>query len=199
MVFPEDELVPAFAFYLVSDDGEPSMRLVDVPDVDAAKKWAMDAIRSASLHTIRFWDGVRVIEVKRPAMRQPRQKPGDAEERGKRMIAMKAKGMKQREIAAAFGISIGRVRDVMSREELRAREEAIQTNRATLSGRANNVLRHLVIEPEADPAERDRLLPERVAALTRRQIMNVGNSGKVTLAEIEAWLWERGRCLSPDI
>ena len=112
---------------------------------------------------------------------------------------MKAKGMKKRQIAAAFRISIGRVRDVMSREELRAREEAIQTNRATLSGRANNVLRHLVIEPEADPAERDRLLPERVAALTRRQIMNVGNSGKVTLAEIEAWLWERGRCLSPDI
>ncbi|WP_145206677.1 helix-turn-helix domain-containing protein [Sphingobium sp. B2] len=198
MVFPKDELVPAFAFYLVSDEGEPSMRLVDVPDVDAAKTWAMDAIRSASLHTIRFWDGVRVIEVKRPAMRQPRKKPGDAEERGKRMIAMKAKGMKQREIAAAFGISIGRVRDVMAREELRA-EEAIQTNRAALSGRANNVLRHLVIEPEADPAERDRLLPERVATLTRREIMNLGNSGKVTLAEIEAWLWERGRCLSPDV
>lgn len=189
MVFPKDELVPAFAFYLVSDDGEPSMRLVDVPDVDAAKTWAMDAIRSASLHTIRFWDGLRVIEVKRPAMRQPRQKPSDAEERGKRMIAMKAKGMKQREIAAVFGISIGRVRDVMAREELRAREEAIQTNRAALSGRANNVLRHLVIEPEADPAERDRLLPERVATLTRGKIMSVGNSGNVTLAEIEAWLW----------
>ena len=199
MVFLKDELVPAFAFYLISDDGEPSMRLVDVPDVDAAKTWAMDAIRYGSLHTVRFWDGVRVIEVKRPAMRQPRQKPSDAEERGKRMIAMKAKGMKKRQIAAAFGISIGRVRDVMSREELRAREEAIQTNRAKLSGRSNNVLRHLVIETEADPAERDRLLPERVAALTRRQIMNVGNSGKVTLAEIEAWLWERGRCLSPDI
>jgi len=199
MVFPKDELVPAFEFYLVSDDGEPSMRLVDVPDVAAAKRWAMDAIRSASLHTIRFWDGVRVIEVKRPAMRQPRKKPRDAEERGKRMIAMKAKGMKQREIAAAFGISIGRVRDVMSREELRAREEAIQTNRAALSGRANNVLRYLVIEPEADPAERDRLLPERVATLTRGKIMNVGNSGKVTLAEIEAWLWERGLCLSDDI
>ena len=198
MAFPKDELVPAFAFYLVSDEGEPSMRLVDVPDVDAAKTWAMDAIRSASLHTIRFWDGVRVIEVKRPAMRQPRKKPSDAEERGKRMIAMKAKGMKQREIAAAFGISIGRVRDVMAREELRA-EEAIQTNRAALSGRANNVLRHLVIEPEADPAERDRLLPERVATLTRREIMNLGNSGKVTLAEIEAWLWERGLCLSTDI
>ena len=155
----KDELVPAFAFYLISNEGEPSMRLVDVPDIDAGKTWAMDAIRSASLHTIRFWDGVRVIEVQRPAMRQPRQKPSDAEERGKRMIAMKAKGMKQREIAAAFGISIGRVRDVMAREELRAREEAIQTNRAALSGRANNVLRHLVIEPEADPAERDRLLP----------------------------------------
>ena len=190
--------MPAFAFYLISNEGEPSMRLVDVPDVDAAKTWAMDAIRSASLHTIRFWDGVRVIEVKRPAMRQPIKKPGDAEERGKRMIAMKAKGMKQREIAAAFGISIGRVRDVMAREELRA-EEAIQTNRAALSGRANNVLRHLVIEPEADPAERDRLLPERVATLTRREIMNLGNSGKVTLAEIEAWLWERGLCLSTDI
>ena len=115
------------------------------------------------------------------------------------MIAMKAKGMKQREIAAAFGISIGRVRDVMAREELRAREEAIQTNRAALSGRANNVLRHLVIEPEADPAERDRLLPERVATLTRGKIMSVGNSGNVTLAEIEAWLWERGLCLSADI
>lgn len=199
MVFPKDELVPAFAFYLVSDDGEPSMTLVDVPDVDAAKTWAMDAIRSASLHTIRFWDGLRVIEVKRPAMRQPRKKPRDAEERGKRMIAMKAKGMKQREIAAVFGISTGRVRDVISREELRAREEAIQTNRAALSGRANNVLRHLVIEPEADPAERDRLLPERVATLTRGKIMNLGNSGKVTLAEIEAWLWERGFCLSDDI
>lgn len=195
----KDELVPAFAFYLISNEGEPSMRLVDVPDIDAGKTWAMDAIRSASLHTIRFWDGVRVIEVQRPAMRQPRQKPSDAEERGKRMIAMKAKGMKQREIAAAFGISIGRVRDVMSREELRAREEAIQTNRAALSGRANNVLRHLVIEPEADPAERDRLLPKRVATLTRGKIMNVGNSGKVTLAEIEAWLWERGLCLSADI
>ncbi|WP_310225345.1 hypothetical protein [Sphingobium xenophagum] len=175
------------------------MRLVDVPDVDAAKTWAMDAIKYGSLHTIRFWDGVRVIEAKRPAMRQRRKKPSDAEERGKRMIAMKAKGTKQREIAAAFGISIGRVRDVMSREEWRVREEAIQTNRAALSGRANNVIQHLVIEPEADPAERDRLLPERVATLTRRKIMNLGNSGKVTLAEIEGWLWERGLCLSDDI
>jgi hypothetical protein len=86
--------VPAFAFYLISGEGEPSMRLVDVPDVDAAKTWAMDAIRYGSLHTVRFWDGVRVIEVKRPAMPQPKQKPSDAEERGKRMIAMKAKGMK---------------------------------------------------------------------------------------------------------
>ena len=199
MVFPEDEFVPAFAFYLISNEGEPSMRLVDVPDVGAAKTWAMDAIRYESLHTVRFWDGVRVFELKRPPMRQPRKKPSDAEERGKRMIAMKAKGMKQRQIAAAFGISIGRVRDVMAREELRAREEAVQTNRAALSGRANNVLRHLVIEPEADPAERDRLFPKRVATLTRRQIMNVGNSGKVTLAEIEAWLWERGLCLGADI
>lgn len=58
MVFPEDELVPAFAFYLISNEGEPSMRLVDVPDVDAAKTWAMDAIRYGSLHSIRFWEVV---------------------------------------------------------------------------------------------------------------------------------------------
>ena len=114
------------------------------------------------------------------------------------MIAMKAQGRTQREIGVAFGVSIDRVRQIMARAQSRARMHAHQPNRAGLSVRAQNVLPLLIAETEADPVERDRLLPERVATLTSRDIRRANNAGKLTLAEIEAWLWEHGLCLSEE-
>lgn len=49
----------------------------------------------------------------------------------------------------------------------------------------------LIHEPEEDTGERDRQIPERVAALTRIDILRAPNAGNRTVAEIEAWLWER--------
>jgi transposase len=107
------------------------------------------------------------------------------------MIVMRSQGKTHRQIAEAFGISIDRVRQLMARTESRARMLATQPNRTGLSVRAQGVLPALIDEPEADRSERDLRLPERVAALTRAQILDVPNAGHRTIAEIEAWLWER--------
>lgn len=188
--------MPAFAFYIIPEMGEPSMTIIDAPDMDDAKTQAVAAIRGGALRAIRLWDGERMIEVARPA--RPRSvRPGDdGEDRGARMIAMKAEGKTHRQIAEAFGISIDRVRQLMARTQARAMMLADEPNRAGLSVRARGVLYNLIDEPEADRAERDRLLPERIAALTRAQILDVPNAGYRTIAEFEAWLWERGLYLN---
>ena len=74
--------------------------------------------------------------------------------------------------------------------------ESAEPNRAALSVRAENVVRSLIDEPEQDPSGRDALLPHRVAALTPTQILDAPNAGRRTVAEIEAWLWDRGLCFS---
>lgn len=115
-----------------------------------------------------------------------------ADDRGARMIDMKADGMTLRQIAEDFGISVDRVRELMARAQSRTRMERTEPNRAALSVRAANAVRFLIDEPEQDPGERDALLPSRVAALTRTQMLGVSNAGRRTIAEIEAWLWDRG-------
>lgn len=111
------------------------------------------------------------------------------------MAARKAEGATQRAIGEEFGVSKGRVRDIIASTQHRARMRDQQPNRAALPVRAQNALPYVIDEAEDDRAERDKRLPDRVAALTRRQIAKVPNLGKQTLAEIEAWLWERGLTL----
>lgn len=191
--------VPTFAFYIVPEASEPSMSIVEAANFDAAKAQAVLAIKHDKLRAIRLWDGQRVIAVNRPARPVSAKAADDADDRGACMIAMKAEGKTQRQIAAAFEISIDRVRQLMERAQSRVRMHAIQPNRAALSVRARNVLPLLIDESETEPSERDRLLPERVAALNRAQILDAPNAGLRTIAEFEAWLWERGLCLSDEV
>lgn len=139
-----------------------------------------------------------MIDVQHSVRLQPVKKADAAEDRGTRMVAMKAEGKTQREIAEAFGISIDRVRQLMARTQSRARMHAAQPNRAGLSVRTQGVLLALIVEPEVGLSERDRALPARVATLTRTKILNLPNAGHRTIAEIEAWLRERGLDLSGD-
>lgn len=188
--------VPAFAFYLIPETGHPSMTIIDAANINDAKAQAVEKIRGGTLRAIRLWDGERTITVEPPPAPRPAKPVDDDEDRGARMIAMKAEGNTHRQIAEAFGVSIERARQLMARTEWRARLLATEPNRAGLSVRAQGVLRDLIDEPEADPAERDRRLPERIAALTRTRILDVPNAGRRTVAEIETWLWDRGLCLN---
>lgn len=183
--------MPAFAFHLIPEAGEPSMTIIDAPTIDAAKAQAVATIRGGTLRAIRLWDGERTIAIERPAAPKSAKPVDNDEDRGARMIAMKAEGKSHRQIADAFGISIERARQLMARTESRTKMMAIEPNRAGLSVRAQGVLRDLIDEPETDRAERDRRLPERIAALTRAQILDVPNAGHRTIAEFEAWLWDR--------
>lgn len=187
--------MPAFAFYLIHEMVEPSMTIIDALHIDDARAQAVAAIRASALRAIRIWDGERMIAVERPAAR-PAEPDDDEEDRGPRMIAMKAEGKTHRQIAESFGVSIERVRQIMARTQSRATMMATEPNRARLSVRAQGVLRDLIDEPETDRSERDRLLPERIAALTRAQILNVPNAGHRTIAEFEAWLWDRDLTLN---
>jgi hypothetical protein len=167
------------------------MRVIEAQSLDAARTLAMETIKQEMLRAIHLWDGRCMTKMQRP----PRltERPSNARDaRGERMIAMKAQGKTYREIAAEFGVSAGRVRDLIARVEYRARVVVTQPNRAALSGRAWGVLATLIGDAEADPTEYDRLLPERAAALGRARVLKAFNAGKGTLAEIEAWLWERG-------
>ncbi len=172
------------------------MNVVHAADAATAKIQAVARLNRSELRAVRLWDGERVIEVKRPARTVPATQPADADDRAARMITMKAEGQTYRAIAEAFGVSIDRVRQIMARAQSRARMHDTEPNRAALSVRAQNVLSMLIDQPEADRSERDRLLPGRVAALTRIEIRNAPNAGPQTIAEIEAWLWQRGLCLS---
>jgi DNA-binding CsgD family transcriptional regulator len=188
--------VQAFAFYLIPETGEVSMSVVRAQNFDTAKVRAVAIIKRQNLREIRLWDGHRVIGVKRPPPPRPKAPTKDVDERSRQMLAMKAQGKPLREIAAAFGISIDRVRQLMARAQLRDKMRAEQPNGVALSTRAYYVLKNIIHEPEDDPAERDRHFPERVAALTRVQVFDAPNSGNKTIDEIEAWLWERGLSFS---
>lgn len=112
------------------------------------------------------------------------------------MAARKAEGATWRAIGEEFGISKDRVRGVIARAERRSRMQAEQPNRAALSVRAQNALPLVIVEPETNPSERDAKLPGRVTALTRRHLEKTPNLGYQTIAELEAWLWERGLTLA---
>ena len=191
--------MPLFAYYRIPETGEPKMSVVEAPSIEAAKALAITAINSGELRAARFWDGCRMTELRRPdrpandgSARQARA----ADERGAHMIAMKADGKTLRQIADAFGISVDRVRQLIADMQSRTRLEQIEPNRAALSVRAANAVRFLIDEPEQDPRERDAALPNRVAALTRKQVLGLSNAGRRTIAEIEAWLWDRGLSFS---
>lgn len=186
----------AFALYLIPETGEPSMTIISALNTDDAKAQAVAAMKSGGLRTIRLWNGERMIELARPVRLRSAKPIDDEETRGARMIAMKRAGKTQRQIAEAFDISVDRVRLLVARIESRDRMLATQPNRASLSVRAQGVLPSLIDEPEVDRSERDRLLPNRVATLTRAQILDVPNAGLRTIAEIETWLWERGLFLN---
>ena len=108
------------------------------------------------------------------------------------MAARKAEGATHRAIGEEFGISKERVREVIAGAKHRERLRDQEPNRAALSVRAWNGLSNSISQPEESPTERDQRLPGRVAALTRKQLSDTPNLGKSTIAEIEAWLWQRG-------
>ena len=185
--------MPQFAFYRIGGKASPQLSIIDATGVDDAKRQARAAIETEGLDAINIWvDGQQTIEVRRPVRPAPKDPAGEPEDRGAQMAARKAAGAKMREIAAEFGISKDRVGDLIAKSEREARYRAEQPNRAALSVRARNALPFLIEEPEIDPLERDRRLPERVAALTRRRVEKVQNLGKQTVIELDAWLWDRG-------
>lgn len=185
--------MPQFGFYRVGPGIDSPLTIIAALSLEDAKRQARAAIEAEGLDAIRLWeDGQRTIEVRRPSRPVPIAAPPKDDDRGARMAAMKAAGATRRTIGEAFGISKDRVRDIITASQHRARLHDEQPNRAALSIRARNALPHIVDEPEDDPAERDRLLPSRVAAFTRRDFIKVPNLGKQTIVELEAWLWERG-------
>lgn len=190
--------MPAFAFFQIPIEGAPSMHLIDAPNLAVAERQAVVAVKGGQLQTVRLWDGHRITEINRPSQTRPPATDG-RDDRGARMIAMLAEGQTHRAIADTFGVSIDRARQLIARAEARARLRITEPNRAALSVHAQNVLVLLIEQPEQDGAERDRLLPERVAALTRKQIAEAFSAGKGTLGEIEAWLLERGLTLSDEV
>lgn len=192
------ETVPTFAFHLVPKTGEPSMSLVEAQSFDMARTLAVGRIKREGLLAIRLWDGRREIEVHPPASAALKNECDGADDRGARMIAMEAEGKTRRQIAEAFSITIARVHQLIGRARSRALMTATQPNRAALSHRAQHSLSLLIVQPETDQLERDRLLPERVAALTRERLLKTPNMGQGTVDEIELWLWERGLCLRID-
>ena len=180
------------------------MRLVEAQSLNAARVLAMEMIKREMLRAIHLWDGQRMSKVHQPsqpaisALSPCGRAHNASNDRGKRMIAMRAQGKTYREIAVAFGVSVGRARQLIAQVEHRARIVVTQPNRAALSGRAWNVLTALIADAETEPTEYDRLLPERAAALSRTRVFKAFNAGKDTLAEIEAWLWERGFCFAEE-
>ncbi|MCH4894975.1 hypothetical protein GO308_17875 [Sphingomonas sp. SFZ2018-12] len=185
--------MPQFGFYKVGSGIDQPLSLLVASDLDDAKRKARAAIEAERLDAVRLWiDGQQTIEVRRPGPVAKR----ETDDRGARMAARKAAGATYREIAAEFGVSKDRIRDLIAASERRAKSRIKEPNRSALSVRARNVLPLIIVEPETDPIERDAQLPSRVAALHKRDLKGVPNLGKQTVAELEAWLWERGLVFS---
>lgn len=188
--------MPQFGFYRVGSGVDAPLSIIDAADMDAAKRRARELVEAEGLDALRVWDGgLKAAEVRRPVRRAAVQARVD-DDRGERMAARKAEGATWRAIGEEFGISKDRVRGVIAQAERRSRMQAEQPNRAALSVRAQNALPLVIVEPETNPSERDAKLPGRVAALTRRQLEKTPNLGNQTIAELEAWLWERGLTLA---
>jgi len=163
-----------------------------------ARRRAIEMIEAEDLDIVRLWaGGMEVIEIRRPAPPKPASSATSAaHERADRMLALRRQGLTTRAIADEFAVSKGRADELVATAARRAEMFKTQPNRAVLSNRALQAIRQLVDEAEEDVAERDARLPSRVAALTRREIGSVPNIGAGTVAEIEAWLWERGLSLA---
>lgn len=177
-----------FGFYKVGDDIVAPLSIVAATDAEEARRLAVEAIKTEGLEAIRIWiDGSKTIEVKRPARSaQPASKASPADERRERMRARRAEGASYRAIGEEFGISAGRVKQVIEVGQRRRDLKNGEPNRAALPMRVRNALSHMIEEPEADPAERDQRLPGRLAAFTRKAISDTPNLGKQAVGEIEA-------------
>lgn len=179
-----------FGFYKVGSGIAAPLSVVTATDADDARRLAVEAIKAEGLEAIRIWDGRKTIEIKRPT--QSASQPSAADERRERMRARRAEGASFRVIGEEFGISAGRVREVIEVGQRRRDMKNGEPNRAALPMRVRNALSYMIEEPETDPAERDQRLPGRLAAFTRKSIGETPNLGKQAIGEIEAWLWERG-------
>lgn len=188
--------MPQFGFYRLGDGIEAPLSIIVAQSAEDAKRQARAAIEAEGLDAIRLWaDGQQTIEVRRPTRPTRVGVTPPRHDRGADMAVRKAQGATYRAIGIEFGISSGRVRDIIAASQRRERARNEEPNRAALSVRARNALPHVITEPENDPAERDQRLPGRVAALTKRQIEKVPNLGKQTIVELEEWLWARGLTL----
>lgn len=184
--------MPEFAFFRVGASARPTITVADAPGIEEAKRHAHTIVETEGCEAVRIWiDGLRTMEVRRPKQTPA---PSAADRRGAQMSALRAQGKPNRAIGDEFGIGAERVAQVLARVDAREQLRGEQPNRAALSVRARNVLPLMIHEPEEDPAVRDRLLPGRVAALTRRDVLRTPNAGKSTVAELEAWLWARDLC-----
>lgn len=182
-----------FGFYKVGSGIAAPLSVVTATDADDARRLAVEAIKTEGLEAIRIWDGRKTVEIKRPTRStQSASEPSVADERRERMRARRAEGASFRVIGEEFGISAGRVKQVIEIGQRRRDMKNGEPNRAALPIRVRNALSYMIEEPETDPAERDQQLPGRLAALTRKAIGDTPNLGKQAVKEMEAWLWERG-------
>lgn len=185
--------MPQFGFYRVGSNIETPLTIVTATGLEDVKRQARVAIEAEGLDAIRLWiDGEKTIEVRQPSRQVSIATRSPAKERGVRMVTKKAQGATLRAIGKESGISEGRVKQIIAVTENRARLHEDEPNRAALSARARNALRDALDEPERDPGERDKRLPGRVAAFSRRDMGRLPNIGKLAVSEIEAWLWDRG-------
>ena len=185
--------MPEFGFYKVGSDIASPLTIVVAPSLEDARKLARETIEAEGLDAVHLWvAGETIVTVRRPPKQVKVAAVNPAHARWDRMAKRKAEGASLHAIAQEFGLTKKRAEQIIGVVEERARMRVEQPNRAALSMRARNTLRQLIDEPEDDVTERDRLLPARVAALSKRRIHLVGNLGKSTIAEIEVWLWDRG-------
>lgn len=116
-----------------------------------------------------------------------------ADERRALMTARRAQGATYRAIGEEFGIGGSRVRQIIEVGQRRRLLKNQEPNRASLPSRVRLALSYLIEEPEGEgPEERDRQLPGRLAAYTKRDFRSSPNMGKRATEELEAWLREHG-------
>lgn len=183
-----------FGFYKVGSGTAAPLSIVTATDIEEARRLAVAAIKTEGLEAIRIWiDGRKTIEVKRPTQPvQPAAQSSPADDRRERMRAKRAEGASFRAIGEEFGISAGRVKQIVEIGQRRRDMKNGEPNRAALPVRVRNALSYMIEEPETDPAERDQRLPGRLAVFTKKAISDTPNLGKQAVGEVEAWLWERG-------
>jgi hypothetical protein len=119
-------------------------------------------------------------------------KPPPGPERNAAICAARQEGRTLRSIADEFGLSLDRVRMIAWREEKRALH-----GEPELSPRAFNVIRNSIADDMATNECRDDFAdPSAVAKLVaeagRGSFEGAGNCGKVTMAQIEAWMARYG-------